>query len=146
MSAPYIPIDQICEMQGVKAATVRQWIRRGKIRNVKKLGSEWMVASTEGQPERGFTGGVFYCTDQDGDMSRLFPLKEGTHSIELWKANQYSEECLATMRDFDHHVLDEIKLNRVAREKLEHALAASPGSALSEHFYRCHRSESVVVS
>ena len=126
VSAPYIPIDQFAEMQGVKAATVRQWIRRGKIRNVKKLGSEWMVASTEGQPERGFTGGVFYCTDQDGDMSRLFPLKEGTHSIELWKANQYSEECLATMRDFDHHVLDEIKLNRVAREKLEHALAASP--------------------
>lgn len=125
-SAPYIPIDQFAEMQGVKTATVRQWIRRGKIRNVKKLGSEWMVASTEGQPERGFTSGVFFCVKPDGDMSRLFPLKEGTHSIELWKANQYGEECLATMRDFDDNVLDEIKLNRATREKLEHALAASP--------------------
>ena len=78
-------------------------------------------------------------------MSRLFPLKEGTHSIELWKANQYSEECLATMRDFDHHVLDEIKLNRVAREKLEHALAASPEVRFQSTFIDVI-SESVVVS
>ncbi len=126
VNAPYIPIKEFAEMQGVKVATVRQWIRRGKIRNVQKLGSEWLIASTEGKPERGFTSGMFYCTDTAGDMSELFPLKRGVHSIELWKTHQYGEECLATMRDSNYNVLEEIKLNRVSRERLEHALAASP--------------------
>lgn len=126
VNAPYIPIKEFAEMQGVQVATVRQWIRRGKIRNVQKLGSEWLIASTEGKPERGFTSGMFYCADSAGDMSELFPLKKGVHSIELWKTNQCGEECLATMRDSNYNVLEEIKLNRVSREKLEHALAASP--------------------
>lgn len=80
----------------------------------------------EGKPERGFTSGMFYCTDTAGDMSELFPLKRGVRSIELWKTHQYGEECLATMRDSNYNVLEEIKLNRVSRERLEHALAASP--------------------
>lgn len=124
-TAPYIPINKFADMQGVKAGTVRQWIRRGKIRNVKKIGSEWLIASTEGKPDRGFNDGTYYCIDEDGDMSKLFPLKEGTHSIWLWKEDPYSEECFATMRDNQERKIDEIKLNRTAREKLEHALAAA---------------------
>mgnify|MGYP001003886288 CR=1 FL=1 len=124
-TAPYIPIHQFADMQGVKIGTVRQWIRRGKIRNVKKVGSEWLIASTEGKPCRGFNGGTYYCVDEDGDISKLLPLKEGTHSIELWKVDPYCEECLATLSDCEGQKIDEIKLNRAAREKLEHALAAS---------------------
>ena len=41
--ARLMPLSEYAEEYGVEAVTVRQWIRRGKIRSAVKFGSEWRI-------------------------------------------------------------------------------------------------------
>ena len=49
----------------VKPSTVRQWIRRGRIRDAIKAGNEWRIPElSEIQHQRGYKNGWFYWDDQ----------------------------------------------------------------------------------
>lgn len=51
----YLTIEQYASMLGIEPVTVRQWIRRGKLRHAKKNGRDWLIPNTEDKPRRGFT-------------------------------------------------------------------------------------------
>ena len=51
----YLSVDQYASMLGVEPVTVRQWIRRGKLRYAKKAGRDWLIPNIEDKPERGFS-------------------------------------------------------------------------------------------
>lgn len=44
---------------GVDQGTVRQWIRRGKLRSAFKMGRDWMIPATATPPVRGFVPGRY---------------------------------------------------------------------------------------
>ncbi len=122
---PFIAIDEFASQRGVKTATVRQWIRRGKLRNAERRGSNWFVASTEGKPERGFSSGTYYCDSDEGDLSDHFPLPKGSRSIYLQQDGSSCAECVASVYGADGNLIDKLQLNQSNREKLEHALIAA---------------------
>lgn len=43
----WITTAQAAELRHVALVTIQQWIRRGKLRNVKKFGRDWMVDKNE---------------------------------------------------------------------------------------------------
>ncbi len=54
-----LTVEQYANTYGVTPGTVRQWIRRGKIRNAIKVGSEWRIPELTEVPGRGYQSGLF---------------------------------------------------------------------------------------
>jgi len=54
-----LTVDEYALLHGVEVVTVRQWIRRGKIRTAKKYGNEWRIPALTDTPKRGYTS-AFY--------------------------------------------------------------------------------------
>lgn len=50
-----LTVEQYAEQYGVESVTVRQWIRRGKIRTATKYGKEWRIPILTETPTRGYS-------------------------------------------------------------------------------------------
>ena len=60
---------------GVQPVTVRQWIRRGKLRNAVKLGKEWGISELAFPPkERGYTDAWYYWDGPLTDIPEKFDI------------------------------------------------------------------------
>lgn len=49
-----LTVEQFSQMYGVEQVTVRQWIRRGKLRTASKQGNEWRISSLTDIRPRGY--------------------------------------------------------------------------------------------
>ena len=58
-----LTVEEYAQMQGVEVVTVRQWIRRGKIRTAKKFGKEWRIPALTDTPGRGYTSAWYEWSD-----------------------------------------------------------------------------------
>lgn len=47
-------VAEYAELSGVTVITVRQWIRRGKLRTARKNGRDWLIPSLSMPPQRGY--------------------------------------------------------------------------------------------
>ena len=54
----------------VEPVTVRQWIRRGKLRSALKAGTDWRIPELTDRPERGYLSGMYLWRE---DIPDLFP-------------------------------------------------------------------------
>ena len=52
-------MEENAKEYGVETVTVRQWIRRGKIRNAVKNGREWLIPELTELPGRGYTSAIY---------------------------------------------------------------------------------------
>ena len=48
----YLSVEEYAKVYDVKPTTVRQWIRRGKIRNAKKIGRDWLISELADKPQK----------------------------------------------------------------------------------------------
>lgn len=55
----FLTTDEFAEERGVAPATIRVWIRRGKIRSAMKIGNRWMVPELTPPIKRGFTSAKY---------------------------------------------------------------------------------------
>lgn len=58
-----LTVDEYALLHGVEVVTVRQWIRRGKIRTAKKYGNEWRIPSLTDTPNRGYSSAFYEWKD-----------------------------------------------------------------------------------
>ncbi len=54
-----LTIEQYAEQYKVETVTVRQWIRRGKIKTALKLGKEWRIPELTPMPSKGYMSGQY---------------------------------------------------------------------------------------
>ena len=54
-----LSVSEYAELYGVEVGTVRQWIRRGKIRTAIKLGNQWIIPKLTMPPSRGYQGAQY---------------------------------------------------------------------------------------
>ena len=54
-----LTVDQYAKFYEVEQGTVRQWIRRGKIRTAYKEGKEWKIPELSPPPSRGYEGAQY---------------------------------------------------------------------------------------
>ncbi len=60
---PILSCAEFADRCGVGDGTVRQWIRRGKLRSAFKKGRDWMIPATATPPTRGFVPGRYHVTN-----------------------------------------------------------------------------------
>ena len=56
----YLSVEQYAKQYGVTDTTVRQWIRRGKLRTAKKKGRDWVIPALADKPKRGFENVTYF--------------------------------------------------------------------------------------
>lgn len=60
IKARFLTVEEYANIYQVTVGTVRQWIRRGKIRRAKKMGNEWRISELSDVSRSGYTTGWFF--------------------------------------------------------------------------------------
>ena len=119
-------VEEYAAATNTEAVTVRQWIRRGKLRNALKVGSEWRIPEITDPPRRGYTPVSYY--NKGGLIA--FPKEFGVslsiqpHVIDIYQSperNGYVVLIDKAPAFFPRRLLSEAE-----REKLELLLISNP--------------------
>ena len=119
-----LSVEDYAQLYKVETGTVRQWIRRGKIRTAKKYGNEWRIPELTDIPKRGYQFGQYRWEDELTDtpdgyeylakpaIATFYQDKEDTKlfHFKVSRVDDYRELTLSTQE----------------REKLELYLIAHP--------------------
>lgn len=138
-SAKLLSLDEFGEIHNVAGDTVRQWIRRGKIRSAVKMGNDWRIPELSDLPERGYTPGSYYWKEEIPNPPEEVPDINEYDNVYIHTAE---EKGMWTVM-FGHEKMDDIpdrkllKLNGKQKEKLElyfisHPLVLCPNNYLGE--------------
>lgn len=121
----YLTVEKYASMIGVEPVTVRQWIRRGKLRHAKKIGRDWLIPDTEDKPRRGFTY-VQYVVEEEAKIeSDEFPLLAACDSISIFQDQNNKRKFICYLRNYKTNFSSELELTRSEVERLEHIIIES---------------------
>lgn len=116
VDANLLTIEEYAKLYDVQTVTVRQWIRRGKIRTAVKYGNEWRIPELADIPneERGYRKAVYFWKKQIENVPENYEF----------------------IREFEYLVItqDEIDKNR-------YYLAFKSSSTINEKIIQCNREE-----
>jgi excisionase family DNA binding protein len=60
VDARFLTVEEYARLYNVKVGTVRQWIRRGKLRTAKKYGNEWRISELSEVSSGRFRPAIYY--------------------------------------------------------------------------------------
>lgn len=128
----YLRVGQFAELHNVTDTTVRQWIRRGKLRTVKKVGRDWLIPSIAEKPMRGFKNVSYHWSFLPKGIAEQFPyLKEYNCLYIFQNKNDKAEfECILGFPGSNSR--EKFILTVKEREKLELALIGNNLIEVSE--------------
>lgn len=120
-----LSVEEYAELYGVNEGTVRQWIRRGKIRSAVKSGRVWMIPELEEITQRGFQSGVYMW------YSRLEGIPEEyeflrSYSTVLINQNQEDKNLFDITYAAQGVKPKTVQMNTKEREQLELTLIQHP--------------------
>lgn len=120
----YLTVEQYASMIGIEPVTVRQWIRRGKLRHAKKNGRDWLIPDTEDRPQRGFTS-VQYIIEETKIESNEFPLLSACDSISILQDQNNKSKFICYLNNYKTNFNSKLELTRSEVERLEHTIIES---------------------
>lgn len=121
----YLTVEQYASMLGIEPVTVRQWIRRGKLRHAKKNGRDWLIPNTEDKPRRGFTC-VQYIVEKEAQIeSDEFPLLSACDSISIFQDQDNKRKFICYLNNYKTKFKSKLELTRSEVERLEHTIIDS---------------------
>ena len=124
--------SEYAELYGVGDGTVRQWIRRGKLRTATKIGNEWRIPILTVPPGRGYEGAQYiwyeemeglpeeYSYLNDYKLATFFPDREEKDKFHVLLVSKETVNCDDTSKN------KELILDAKEREKLELIMIARP--------------------
>lgn len=119
-------VEEYAAATNTEAVTVRQWIRRGKLRNALKIGSEWRIPEITDPPRRGYTPVSYY--NKGGLIA--FPKEFGVslsiqpHVIDIYQSPE--RKGYVVLIDKAPAFFPSRLLSEAEREKLELLLISNP--------------------
>lgn len=121
-----LTVEQFASRSKIEAGTVRQWIRRGKLRNAIKVGGEWRIPEITDPPTRGFTPVRYYNNGHFFSLPREFGVSfnQHPHVIDIYKAKE--EKGYIVLYDYYPALISQRLLTDAEREKLELMLIGNP--------------------
>ena len=130
----YLTVDEYARISGVGVGTVRQWIRRGKIRTAKKYGNEWRISELSDPPQRGYTDVVYGWEEPLTSVPEEFRYLEG-HSSVFIHQEEDKKVFQAVLFNEDSPLPGNIlHLSTPERERLEVYLIGNPEVHLMQDF------------
>ena len=136
VNSKLLTVEQYAQAYGVTTTTVRQWIRRGKLRTAIKQGSEWRIPELAEVMDRGYKPGNYvrkeYLTDlpeeyaffNDFDTVSIFQNKENKDLFDLDFDKGFDTSKVPEEEWGKYH--KEMQMNLKEREKFELYLISSP--------------------
>ena len=121
-------------MHEVETITVRQWIRRGKLRHAKKNGRDWLIPDTEEKPRRGYTNVHYIVENEARIQSDEFSLLAECESIVILPDEDNKSKFICYLDNYKTKVKNKLELTRSEVERLEHTNIES-GKARVESQY-----------
>ena len=126
VKARLLTLEEYGEFYGVGAGTVRQWIRRGKIRSAAKFEGGWRVAELVDKPGRGYEAGQYFWKSDLPDPPVELPNINDGDSLYISK-NIHTGGWSVMLQCLDKVGEDtEIELSSKEKEKLELYLIGHP--------------------
>ena len=121
-----LTLEEYGNAYGVKPGTVRQWIRRGKLRSASKFGNEWRVPELADKPRRGYTSGNYSWKMDIPDPPAEVPNINDADSISIFQ-NLITGEWTAKLQCINKKGQErDIVLDSKSKEKLELYLISHP--------------------
>ena len=115
-------VSEFAALHHVQPVAVRQWIRRGKLRAIKKRGRDWLIASIAEKPSRNYKPVRYEWDGMNREMYKEFPFLMGVNSIRISQSMD-NKTMFVVRSDMDRETV----LNSADCEKLELALLAIEG-------------------
>ena len=123
----YLTVEQYAYTYDVTPITVRQWIRRGKIRSAKKSGRDWLIPSITDKPKRGFESVTYSWQHLPETISKDFSFLIVDNScVYIYQDEQDKSNFHCIMGWPGTANRTQITLNAKEREKLEISLISNP--------------------
>ena len=124
MPCRLLTVEEYARLYRVETGTVRQWIRRGKIRTAKKYGNEWRIPELTDVPQRGYRAGTYVWSEELTDVPECYEYLKQPGIATLSQDPDNTNLFHVTLgRKSGYQVLD---LSTQEREKLELFLIAHP--------------------
>lgn len=120
-----LSVEEYANEFGVGAGTVRQWIRRGKIRNARKVGNEWVIPELTELPGRGYKPAYFLATEKPKNIPEEYGFLGEYPRVLIFQdtedKNLYNVIAMAQGKKSL-----EVQMNLTERERFELYLIANP--------------------
>ena len=85
VTCDYLSVNEYARLSGVTDITVRQWIRRGKLRTAKKFGREWKIPALSAPPKRGYEPATYIWRQLSETIQSEFPFLPVSGRMELFQ-------------------------------------------------------------
>ena len=132
----YLSVEEYAKQYDVTDTTVRQWIRRGKLRTAKKKGRDWIIPALADKPKRGFESVTYFWNLLPIEAINRFPYLKDCNSIYIYQ-DELDKKLFHCVTYLPGNVTGErIDLTVKARESLETCLIGMPGIKM-EDFNNC---------
>jgi excisionase family DNA binding protein len=87
VTCDYLTVEQYAQQYGVTDTTVRQWIRRGKLRSAKKAGRGWLIPALADRPTRGFERVAYSWNVLPFEIIEEFPFLTGCNTAYIYQGD-----------------------------------------------------------
>lgn len=123
--AKLLTVDEFAETHGIEPVTVRQWIRRGRLRCAIKHGREWRIPVFAQLPHRGYTSATYLLDDSLTELPKDFEFLAEYKSLIISQSSN-KEDFDVSLMNFEDKRFKSITINESERAKLELFLISSP--------------------
>ena len=121
----FLSVEEYASEYDVGAGTVRQWIRRGKIRTAIKVGKEWIIPELTELPGRGYQSALYSYNGALSDLPEEYEFLKGYTVVMINQDREdrqkFTVAIAAGGKDSVHMIMDAKE-----REKLELFLISHP--------------------
>lgn len=128
----YLTAEEYATLYDVSPTTVRQWIRRGKLRTAKKLGRDWIIPSLADKPKRGFESASYSWTHLPRAITDDFPFLNGYEVVYIFQDESDKSQFYCILGWPGSNNRSRVSLSLAEREKLELALISTNNVCVEE--------------
>lgn len=129
----YLTVDEFAVIHNVANTTVRQWIRRGKLRTAKKAGRDWLIPSITERPTRGFKNVSYHWKWLPVMIVEQFSFLEDYKIIYIFQNQNDRTKFDCNLGYPGEYNRSKLILSREEREKLELALIGNNTIEVDEY-------------
>ena len=127
-NAKLLTVEKYAEVYGVTPGTVRQWIRRGKLRSAVKTGGEWRIPELAEVSGRGYIYVRYEWEDELPDLPEEFKFlnnyKHASITQDARNKNLFHISCW--IEEYGEKGTYEVEMSSKEKEKFELMLISNP--------------------
>ena len=125
VEAKQLTVEEYAAQYDVEVVTVRQWIRRGKLRTAHKEGKTWKISELTELPGRGYEPAYYSWREYLDDLPEAFQFFNNYNHVTIKQDESIKDKFIVTFRDkAGNH--EERNLSAKEKEKLEVFLLSHP--------------------